>query len=103
LPQITHLLRLLNPQLPDDWEIDDVTEQTDCHKNDKGRVFHIKAGFEFYSYCRKNDFTLDFSGERVPCINPEETRLQLLKKRERELSGNNPGGLRQSSSLPILD
>ena len=64
-------------------------------------MFHIKAGFEFYSYCRKNDFTLDFSGERVPCINQEET--QLLNKQDRELSGNNPGGLRESPSIPILD
>jgi hypothetical protein len=99
-PHIHTLLKHYNPGLPvDDYQIDDIIEQSDRLGHDKGRIVMITAGGVFHDFCQARGFKLHFIGGSAPCQTPEEkARLANIKKRDRDLAGLSGSGNRTTTA-----
>jgi hypothetical protein len=67
----------------------DLKPQLDKQGNQQGRVAHIQAGTNFYTYCKNRNFELKFSGGSVPCITREDKSRNLHQMKRSNPQNNN--------------
>jgi hypothetical protein len=89
--QVVELLVYYNDDLPTDYRITSYQQQLDRNGVEKGRLFQIKAGDNFHSYCMTRSYKLTFPGGRVECITTEaKTKQAINRKRAGNTNNNDP-------------